>query len=457
MRQPTVPLGAVDGNGHTGFLSYVHVVPVSTVFAGAIEDLATQATFLGRREGEDVVLLLDIVAVPAPRLGRRLVFGDGTFGTAVHPLFLDLPVTGQVEDRGGCRRFDAVLPFGPFRLGGRRNLVNGRHQHEEDPRPLDELVVVGVDIGPVVHTAQVEAECVILHRKGLAFVYRIVPGIEELAFGHGPLGIDERDRVFRIIADPRALSHRDLAVELVQVDVRVAFLVHRGQEEAVPVLAVDTAIVVALSGGIAVGHHFFEGEFQIVVVFGGRAESGVGIPAPGFGHRVHQGTTTPFGTRSAPDPGTGDGVFPDQRFRELGHVDGVGAGFPRFRGDRDGRGRPGEVQGFPPGYAGSGMIGKIQGFDLHLGEIIDQVAYQLERDRAGGLVDILHGRQTGLSRELDFQDLVVIVPASFADRRPRILGAGAQQGNDAKGYEEKVAFHGYLILGLRSVSMEGMG
>ena len=103
------------------------------------------------------------------------------------------------------------------------------------------------------------------------------------------------------------------------------------------------------------------------------------------------------------------------------------------------------------------MIGKIQGFDLHLGEIIDQVAYQLERDRAGGLVDILHGRQTGLSRELDIQDLVVIVPASFADRRPRILGAGAQQGNDAKGYEEKVAFHGYLILGLRSVSMEGMG
>ena len=216
-----------------------------------------------------------------------------------------------------------------------------------------------------------------------------------------------------------------------QVDVRIAFLVHRGQEQAVPVLAVGAAVVVALSGGIAVGHHFFEGEFQIVVIFGGRAESGVGIPAPGFGHRVHQGTTTPFGTRSAPDPGTGDGVFPDQRFRELGHVDGVGAGFPRFRGDRDGRGRPGEVQGFPPGYAGGGMIGKIQGFDLHLGEIIDQVADQLERDGAGGLVDLLHGRQAGLSRKLDVQDLVVIVPASFADRRPRILGAGAQQGNGA--------------------------
>ena len=77
------------------------------------------------------------------------------------------------------------------------------------------------------------------------------------------------------------------------------------------------------------------------------------------------------------------------------------------------------------------MIGKIQGFDLHLGEIIDQVADQLERDGAGGLVDLLHGRQAGLSRKLDVQDLVVIVPASFADRRPRILGAGAQQGNGA--------------------------
>ena len=430
MGQPAVPLAAVDAYSHAGLLTHVHIVPVLAVGTGAIEDRAGQGAFGRRREGEDVVLLLDVVAVPAPALGGRLVLGDGTCGASIDPLLLHLPVAGEGEHGCRCRRFDTVLALGAFGLGSGRDRIHGLHHHEEQTRFLGELVVVGIDIGPVVRAAEPEAEGVLLDRQfhvaGVILVHLVLARIHEFTRRRLPVLVDEADRVVHVVADPGAGTHGNLAIEMVQVDVRVPFLVDGRLEQAVPVLAVNAAVVDALSGGIAVGHNFLQGELQIVVILGVGAMALVHIPAPALRGRLHEGAAAPLGTGTAPYPAGGNGIAAQDGFRKRSHVDGIHAGLARCRCHGDGRSPTREIQLAAAIDGGSGLVGKLQGGNLHAGHVLHQVGRQLHLDGAGGFIHLGDLGQTGLSGKLDVQDLVVLVPAALLDLSPRVLGAGAQ-------------------------------
>ena len=295
------------------------------------------------------------------------------------------------------------------------------------------------------------------HVAGIVLVHLVLAGVIERADGHRAFRVGEGDGVVGIVAHPGAGSDGDLAEELVQVDIGVALLVHGRLEQAVPVLAVDTAVVDAGAGGVAVVHDPVQGELQVVVVLGGGAEALVTIPAPALDRRFHERAATPLGAGTAPHAGGGDGILAQDGLGELRHVDGIGAGLARGRRDGDGRSPAREVHGPAALDVRRGLVGEIQGFHLHMGHVAHEVGGQLDRNRTGALVHVLHLGQARLAGELDVQDAAVMIPAALLHRVPGGLRAGAQQHESAHGDEYDIAFHGYLMLGLRSVSMDGMG
>ena len=205
-----------------------------------------------------------------------------------------------------------------------------------------------------------------LHVAGIVLVHLVLAGVIECTDGHRAVRGGERDGVVGIVAHPGAGSDRDLAEELVQVDIGVALLVHGRLEQAVPVLAVDTAVVDARAGGVTVVHDPVQGELQVVVILGGGAEALVPVPAPALDRRFHERTATPLRAGTAPNTGGSDGILAQDGLGELRHVDGIDAGLARGRRDGDGRGSAREVHGPAALDVGRGLVGEVQGLHRHL-------------------------------------------------------------------------------------------
>ena len=157
---------------------------------------------------------------------------------------------------------------------------------------------------------------------------------------------------------PGAFAHGNLAIPFVNVDIHDLERILIRHEQAVPVLTVYAAVVNAFAGGIAVRSEILQGEFQIVVILGGRAIT-FGIPAGGFRHGIEECGAAVHGARASPDLGTGYGILADERFGKLGHVYCIHAGLPGGGCHLDGGGVTAEIHRLATLYVGLGFVRQV--------------------------------------------------------------------------------------------------